>query len=782
MTAPSVPAPRAAWRAAGHLLGLLAGTALASQSAHARQAPQTLPQTLPHTPSRAAPAHHAPPPKSSSPPAGALEQITVTSERRRQSAQNVGISVSVLSGKELAARNVNDVFGLQYLTPSLQVTPQFGSGQPSFTIRGVGFNDYGSGNASPVGVYIDEVANPIPYATNGLMFDVARVEVLRGPQGTLYGRNTTGGAINYVLNQPTDRFAAGATVQYGSFAAQKYDGYVSGPVARGIRMRLAGESQQGGAWQYTDTGLHLGNVDRTALRLLTDIQLADTLKARIDLHGSLDRSDAAGLHLYAPLTTIAAYNPGGPVFPADSARDITRWGTSPQFAALAGIRPDQKPYHHIDVGGASIRLDQDFSFATLSNLAGYDVSSRREYDNFDASSLNVADVAFNTRSNVFQDELRLVSRGDHRLNWIAGLYYANEYLADQYLSGFQEAFHVDQGVFYSQIVNTVSGFGQATWRITPNLHLTGGLRLEHEARDLQDYRAFSFDDAGNVTNPGNVVRRRSLLYTLPSWKVELQYTPSRTDMLYVSISQGINSGGFTTYNTSNAYASSNPYQPEKLLAYEIGNKLDVPRAHLRLNVSAFYYDYRDEQILGAAVNAQAGLIGAIVNAPRSHLAGGEFEADWSPLPGLLLTQSGGWAVGQFDRFQAVYSDYRVGNVFYPIYQNRRGDALPAPKLTFNGSATYRWAWGRYDLSLGMNYSLRSTYRSLFGPLYNVAGYTIWGATASFAPHAGHWSLSAFGNNIFDKRYDIERNFFLVGDDIALAGMPATYGIRLGASF
>jgi len=741
----------------------------------------------------AKPAKHTPPPAahtaSPHPTANTpvttnrLEQITVTSEHRSQNPQKIGTSLSIVSARELAARNVNDVFGLQYLTPSLQVTPQFGSGQPDFEIRGIGHQDYGSSNVSPVGIYVDEVANPVPWATNGLMFDISRVEVLRGPQGTLYGRNTTGGAINYVLNQPTDTLKAGVNVQAGSFSAQKYDGYISGPVARGIKMRLSGESQQGGAWQYDDTGAHLGNINRTALRLLTDVKLTNTLKARIDLHGSLDNSDSTGVHLFSPLTTVASYNNGiGPIVPQDQARDVTHWGTSPSFARLIGIAPDTKPYHHVKTGGASFRLDQELPFATLSNLASYDVSNRREYDNFDGSSLAVADVAFNSRANVFQDELRLVSKGDHRFNWIAGIYYGNEYLADQYLSGFMDAFHVNQGVYYSQKVNTISGFGQGTYKILPNLHLTGGVRVEHEARDLHNYRAFSYDADGTNTEPNNSVAKRSLTYTLPSWKVELQYTPVRNDMVYLSVSRGINSGGFTTYNTSNAYASSNPYQPEKLLAYEIGNKLDIPKAHLRLNVSAFYYDYHDQQVLSAVVNSQAGLIGALVNAPRSHMAGGEFEADWSPLPGLTLTQSGGWAVGQFDRFNSVYSDYRVGNTFYPIYQSKKGEALPAPKLTFNGSATYRWSMGKYDASLGMNYSLRSTYYSLFGPTYNVAGYTLWGATASFGPHNGRWTLSAFGNNILDKKYDVTRNFFLNGDNIALAGMPGTYGIRFGASY
>ncbi|GBR54215.1 TonB-dependent receptor [Neokomagataea thailandica NBRC 106555] len=711
-----------------------------------------------------------------------LENITVTSEHRAQNPQKIGTSLSLIKGRDLAARNVNSVFDLQYLTPSLQVTPQFGSGQPDFEIRGVGHQDYGSSNVSPVGVYMDETALPVPWATNGLMFDVDRVEVLRGPQGTLYGRNTTGGAINYVFNRPTDEFHAAANVQVGSFSAQKYDGYISGPVHRGVKMRLSFESQQGGAWQYNSDGAHLGNTNRSALRWLTDAQLSDTLKVSINLHGSLDYSDGAGMHLYAPLTTLSVYKAGAPIYPQDYSRNITHWGTSEFFAQKLGISTNQKPFHHIKTGGASFRVDKRFAFGTLSNLTNYDVSNRREYDNFDASALSIADVSFNSRANVFQNELRLVSKENKWLNWIAGIYYGNEYLADQFLSSITTSAPLNRSVMYSQKVNTISGFTQATLRLTPNLHLTGGVRLEHESRDLDNFRAFSYSSSGEVLNPSNTVAHRNFSYTLPSWKTELQYTPVHNDMVYLSISRGINSGGFTTYNTTNAAASTNPYRPEKLLAYEIGNKLDIPQAHLRLNLSAFYYDYHDQQVLSALVNSQTGLIGALVNAPRSHLAGGEFEADWSPLPGLMITQSGGWAVGQFDRFSSVYSATRINNIFYANYQNKRGTALPAPKLTFNGSATYHWQIGHYDASAGINYSLRSTYYSLFGPAYNVAGYTLWGATASFGPHNGRWSISAFGNNIFNKKYDVTRNYFISGNNIALAGMPGTYGIRFGVSY
>ncbi|MBB3174078.1 outer membrane receptor protein involved in Fe transport [Endobacter medicaginis] len=742
---------------------LLAGVALLSLDAAAQTATTPVPTPKPTTDN-------------------GIEQITVTSERRSQSAQSVGASISVISGKTLAARNVNNVFDLQYLTPSLQVTPQFGSGQPSFAIRGMGFNDYASNNAPTVGIYVDEVAYPVPFGTNGAMFDIARVEVLRGPQGTLYGRNTTAGAINYILNKPTSYWTGNLSAQYARFNSTKIDGFLSGPLGDKAQIRIAGQTQQGGAWQHSrDNSDRLGDVDRSGLRVMLDVEPTDTLKIELEGHGSHDRSDAVGLHLYAPLTSLVTYlGAGQPIFPADTDRQITGWGTSPQFAKLIGIRPDAKPFSHIDTGGVSLRADQSLAFATLTDLVSYDYMQRQEYDNFDASSLAIADVFFNSRANVFANELRLTSHDSGRLKWVGGIYYANQYLADIYDSGFQSVYKFDRTVQYSQKVNTISGFGQATYALTHRLSLTGGLRVEHEVRDLNNFRAAYADSATQtaVTTLGH----RSTDFTEPTGKIELQYTPFTHDMLYASVSRGVKSGGFTTYNSVSAQVSTAPFAPEKVWAYEIGNKADFPRQHLRLNVSAFYYDYHDEQIQSAVVNPLTGLVGAIINAPRSHLYGGEMQADWSPIPHLLLTQSAGWATGQFDRFNSVVSAVREGGVFVGVYRDRKGDSLPSPKITLNGSASYTFDLGRYDLTTGIDYSLRSTYRSLFGKLYDVAGYTLFNANIALSPKNHRWMLAAFGQNILDKHYDVTRNYFVSGDNIAQSGLPAVWGVRASVGF
>src|SRR5690606_17683089 len=158
------------------------------------------------------------------PPATTVDEVIVTAQRREQAAQDVGIALSVLSGESLTQQGVTNVNQLQNATPNLEVEPAFGGGAAQFRLRGVGFQDYASNNSPTVGVYVNEVAYPVPVMTQGLIFDIDRVEVLRGPQGTLYGRNTTGGAISFVTRRPTEVMSAGIKGEYATFDSVQVEG------------------------------------------------------------------------------------------------------------------------------------------------------------------------------------------------------------------------------------------------------------------------------------------------------------------------------------------------------------------------------------------------------------------------------------------------------------------------------------------------------------------------------------------------------------------------------
>ncbi len=710
-----------------------------------------------------------------------IETITVTAQHRSETAQDVPIALTVLKADKLSDNGVDTVNDIQYLVPSFEATPQFGSGQPSFRIRGIGFEDYASNNSPTVGIYVDDYAYPIPLMTQGTLFDIDHVEVLRGPQGTLYGRNTTGGAVNFAINKPTDSFTAGASLTYGRYDDARLDFYASGPITDKLRIRIAGTTEQGGAWQHDRvTGDSLGDKDKGAVRVITDYDATDTLKFELTLHGLKDNSEQQGLYLLTPLKTA-----GGAVIPADTNRTATGWGTSPSFAQEIGISPDQKPFRDNEGWGADLRTEWTLPFAVLTNLASYEGFDRREYDAFDAADTADADVYFNSRAAVYSDELRLRSRDGAGLNWTGGVYVAYEHLNEVYRSGFIDSFGVNAYTPYSQTAKTESGYGQISPQLTSTISADLGVRIEHEDRELYHFNTFGLTSTQQVVDFTALNQDRSLSYTLPSGLARLNWKPIDDVLLYGSVSRGIKSGGFTAYNTTDATGiGTQPFQPEKLWAYEIGSKTSFDQGRIQLNNAAYWYDYTDQQVQSSIVDPVYGQIGKVVNAPKSTITGFESEITWKPIPALIIGQSVGYTRGWYDRFLDVggaVQDPATGR-FSAIYVDRKDQSIEAPKLTYGGSVSYGWTVADFLAELGADYSYRTQYISHFGALYNVAPYWLANAHFTVRPESGPWSLTLWGRNILDAKYDITRNFFVAGDNVGMAGEPATYGFTASVKF
>jgi outer membrane receptor protein involved in Fe transport len=710
-----------------------------------------------------------------------IDTITVTAQRRAENAQNVPIALTVLNSNKLVDNGVDTVNDLQYLVPSFQATPQFGSGQPSFRIRGVGFEDYASNNSPTVGIYVDEFAFPIPFVTQGTQFDINHVEVLRGPQGTLYGLNTTGGAVNFSLNKPTDFFTGGGRLTFGRYLDTRFDTALSGPLSDKVQIRIAGTTEQGGAWQYNrTTNQSLGNKDKGALRIITDYEAGIDLKVELTVHGLADRSDQQGLYLITPLKTAS-----GVIIPADTNHTATGWGTSPSFAAEIGIAPDQKPLRDNNGWGADLRADWTLPFALVSDLASYEAFDRREYDAFDASNAADADVFFDSRAAVYTDELRVRSKDGDSLAWTGGVYLSYQHLNEVYRSGFINSFGVNANTPYSQTAKTGSVYAQISPHLTDRIGADLGLRVEHEDRNLYDFNTFGLTASGAILNFTALDQHRSIAYTLPSGVARLNYRATDAALVYGSVSRGVKSGGFTAYNTTDATGiGTQPFQPEKLWAFEVGSKSSFAQDRLQLNNAAFYYDYTDQQVQSSIVDPVYGQIGKIVNAPKSTIVGAESELTWKPIAALTLGQSVGYTRGHYDRFLDVggaAQDPTTGR-FSAIQVDRKGQSIEAPKLTYGGSAAYGWTVPGFLAELGADYSYRSQYLSHFGALYNVAPYWLANARLTVRPQQGPWSLSLWGRNIFNANYDITRNFFVTGANIGVAGEPATYGFTADVTF
>lgn len=697
--------------------------------------------------------------------AGGLEEVVVTAQRRDESAQDVGIAMSVLSGKSLADKSITYVNDLQNAVPSLQVEPAFGSSQPQFRLRGVGFIDYTSNNTSPVGVSLDGVAFALPIQTQGQLFDIDRVEVLRGPQGTLYGRNTTGGEINFISNRPTAETHAGFTLEYGSHNQVNADGFVSGRIAEGLTGRLSVATEQGGAWQRNRvTGQSLGDKDKVAVRGQFQWDPTDAFNVRLGVHWAQDKSDEQGLYLlrsFQPANAASA-------IPADTSRYVTGWSLNPAFAKLTGITTNSKPGLDDSNNGADLTANIGFGGAKLTSITAYNKLIRREYADWDATLYHDSDEYLKSDFDVFSQELRVASSGNGPWQWVSGVFYSNEDLRENFYSDLTDRLGGIAITTYEQVANSIGVFAQGSYQITDTVKATVGVREDHENRELRRLNTAFLPGVPSFT--GGALGS-SITSNLPSGKLEIDYKPISDTLIYGSVSRGVKSGGFTAHNTLSAPAAD-PFQPEKLTAYEVGVKTDLTRT-LRVDSSVFYYRYKDQQILGKVFdNASQSFIGRFINA-NSRISGGEVELEWRPVTALAISQYAGFA-------QGYYTSRLLNTDVLPADYDGRPESFP--KWSYGGDVTYTLNLGAYSLTAESNYSFHDTYSQFFllgSNDFTIPQYWLANANLTFAPSSGGpWTVTLWGRNIFDKAYDITRNFFLPSSEVALAGEPTTVGIRL----
>ncbi|WP_333611707.1 TonB-dependent receptor [Brevundimonas bullata] len=709
------------------------------------------------------------PPERAPERATVVDEVIVTAQRREQAAQDVGIALSVLSGESLIQQGITNVNQLQNATPNLEVEPAFGGGAAQFRLRGVGFQDYASNNSPTVGVYVNEVAYPVPVMTQGLIFDIDRVEVLRGPQGTLYGRNTTGGAISFVTKRPTEELSAGLMTEWGSHEQFRAEGHVSGPLTGGLRGRLAVSTEQGGAWQTNRvTGESLGDADRTGARALLAWDPSESLSLLLDVHGGIDKSENQGLYLLSDLRTRGGT---GPTIPADKDRSKTGWGLSPRFAAEIGRDVNAKPGRDNSSWGTSLNANLALKGLNLNSISSFETLKRDEYGDWDSSASVEADTFFGSDVDVMSQELRLSSDNDSALTWVAGFYYSKQDLNERYSSDFIDIYGTYAQVTYDQKVESWSVFGQAEYAFTDQLKAIFGLRYEEETRELEGFGS-AFGGA-TALPPTSVDTKMTPL----TGKAALEFKPSDNMLIYGSVSRGAKSGGFTTYNTGDR-SGIEPFDPEILWAYEVGFKADPSRA-VQINGAAYYYDYNGQQVLSAVCGAN-GPVGRFTNAD-SKIYGAELEGVFRPTAGLRISQNISYKQGEYTDFVDLDIPKCQQTPRVTAFIDKSGDEIPFPALSYGGSISYDWTVSGFAVTAETNYSYRDEYPSWLGPKYDVEAYWLANASVTVGPEDANWSVAFWARNLFDQDYDLTRNFF-TSADIAQPGRPRTIGARLSLQY
>jgi iron complex outermembrane receptor protein len=337
-------------------------------------------------------------------------EIVVTAQKRSQNINDVPIAISAFSGAKLADAGVKSLETLSTVTPGLTVSDTAATGVPIYTIRGIGFSDYSTGASSTVGVYTDEVSLPYAVMTRGAFFDTGQVEVLKGPQGDLYGRNSTAGQININAARPTATFASGGSVDVNNFGETNVEAYVSGPLADGLKARLAGKVSEGGAWQRSISrpGDKLGAKDMMALRGSVDWQASPNLTVYASAHFIQDKSDNQAPTAYSG-TLIgqgALRLPVSTTSPAGSPTSAFSTGDNRAADWSTGI---YTPRRDNELAGFVLKASLDLGGATATSVTGYDHFRRREANDWDGWAGNDSNNINRTRIEVFSEELRLAS-------------------------------------------------------------------------------------------------------------------------------------------------------------------------------------------------------------------------------------------------------------------------------------------------------------------------------------------------------------------------------------
>lgn len=723
-------------------------------------------------------------------------EIVVTAQKREERINDVGMSINAVSGAQLTSRGIQDPTQLAKVVPGFVYdTTVFGN--PIFSIRGVGFQDSTLGASPTVTTYVDEVPIPFSAETNGVILDIARLEVLKGPQGTLYGENATGGALNFITAKPTSQFLAGLDASYGRFSTADVAGFVSGPLSSTLKARASLRYINSGPWQKSYTrNDELGRQRMAQGRLALDWTPSSRLRVGLSASAWRDTSESAAPQLIAVVGLGgSAFNPLLNTYPLAPENDR---------AADWDAGRDYRRNNRFVMGTARIDYDvtDAFTFTSLTSIQRY---KRDQPIEADGTSLQDLFLTSTGKINTFYQEGRLAGTFG-RNHLVVGVNYQRDTIRDDFFQEFADSssrlilgLPLTESIIYTkQKVDTYSLFASADFALTNTLQLQGGGRYTQSNRSFEGCGRDSNGELAAVYNflrflvtggpvsqiPTGGCTTLNLATFNPelahleldednvSWRAGLNWKVTPKTLLYANISRGYKAGSYPTLaaSTNDQFV---PVKQESLLAYEAGFKTNIA-SQLQLNGAAFYYDYTDKQILGRTPVPIFGPLLVLVNVPKSHIVGAELEAIWNPVRGLTIRGDGTYVKSRIDGNFVNYNSFGV-------LQNFTGEAFPyTPKFQGNVDAEYKWGVGdRLQAFVGGNVSHHSKTNGAVGnfDILRVDPYTLLDLRAGVGDPGGKWTFSLWGRNVTNKYYWVTA----VRDNDTInryTGMPATFGMTL----
>lgn len=767
-------------------------------------------------------------------------EIIVTANKREENLSKVGLSITALSGDQLAERKVVSLEDIASIVPGLAYAAST-TNTPIYTLRGIGFNESSLGVYPAVSVYVDQAPLPFPVLASHSAFDLERVEVLKGPQGTLFGQNSTGGAINYIAAKPTDAFEAGGDIGYGRFNAIEGNAYISGPIAENLNARLAITGQNSDGWQRSvtrpsDTN---GKTSYIAGRLMLDFQPSDTVKLAVNVNGWRDTSEPqaqqlVGVRPVGPQGATAAALANS-VFVPDDPR-LADWSTLAFDPATGTVNPDGSvvpgTLRQTDFSPRSLRkfyqaaLRADIELGgdiTLTSLTSYDHYTQDQTTDGDGNAL----VSFDLQKNngyihSFNQELRLANSAGGAFRWILGANYEKSTtFEDQLLRYFDNSNYHPAQLFINasevsnkQDIRNYAFFANAEYDLTEQLTFKAAARYTN-SRIKDDNCGFTIP-GGNVdklfgtsspaacyTFDANFANGPHIFQTLAednvSWRAGLDFKASQDTLLYVNVSRGYKAGSFPSLAAA-TYTALKPVTQESVTAFEGGFKTQLADRRIGINAAVFYYDYRNKQIRGKLVETPNifGPLDTLANVPKSSIFGVEADVTLRPVDGLTINGAVTYLQSEVKKGPVAPYNFNVLGQADGFV----GDDLPfTPEWSgvLNVDYKARLANGGSPF-IGFTVNARSKSDSVLGGsrlvypsrlvepntvqragidhIFQNKRYATVDARLGYQAADDQWSVMFWAKNMFNEYY---WNAVITANDSAarFAGKPATYGVTFG---
>ncbi|GAB3112214.1 TonB-dependent receptor [Aestuariicella hydrocarbonica] len=721
--------------------------------------------------------------------AAQIEEVVVTAQKRAQSVNDIGVSASAFGGEDLKKLKMESAVDLGAHTPGLATTNATSGGTPIFAIRGIGLDDFSPNNNSGVGIYTDEVFASAPALLNGQLFDIERVEVLKGPQGTLYGKNTTGGAINFISNKPTDDVEAYVEADYSRWNTVEMTGAVSGALNERVRGRVAmNYVDQGEGWQKdVNTGNEYGKADSHAIRGLLDFDLGDNTTALLKAYYTRDTST--------------------PLSPDAEQHEL--WGypelNSPKDPAKVTVG-------NLDVGrdeeghGISLNLTTDFEAFTLTSITAWDSYDQEVVDNYGGTSERITDFFQDNQIEQMSQEFRFTGNTSGAFSWILGFNYSHEVV--EALGIFDDSFVAyetfgDVGTDllvadYEQVTDSLGAYLHTETDLTDTLSLTVGLRYSQDERsfDGTDVNTDADGSFYDVLIDFDETHKEDDL----TGKIGLDWALADNWLIYGNVATSYKSGlyyGAPVLDPDPGVAWAY-VDPEEVLSYELGFKATLLDNSLQINGAAFILDYKNRQSLITYLEDDfSTYLGldvydtTMISIPESQTEGAELDVHWLPSEGLEIRLGVAYLNSKVTKapstadMRGISDDPNSPNTVDHISNSiGEGQVLAqSPEWSYNGMVGYEWFVGS-DLIARVQTSaswVDEQYAALGDPNTGYGPISSLDAQFSLTNADDQWAVTLWGKNLEGNEAETYAFSGFAGR-VVYRQQPTSYGVTFRYNF